>query len=403
MKTVKSFSIFLCFILITFIFAGCNHSSKNKTSNSGINDHSVVEIDVNYESSSDCLPFDSLFDDVFFVKLETTEKSLIGRISQVLFVDNKITVVDEEIAKNISVFDMSGHFLNNIGNIGGGPEEYSRIKCVALYPDSSMIVVNDNATHLKYYNIDGAFVKGGKLPYENDIIEFLSNKTIVTDRAIGNQIDNNKDYLPRFILSDTSGKVYYSAFETVNNKKFHQVTFFPVRKYGDQVFYNPSFSDTIYQVDINGLTPKYVFKMKGVKPLVIDKNITDQIMDDYHKKYPFFNGEWFDLENSVYVTFMHQIIPWERFTLYSKKQQKSFCSTGELYNPLFYFWHTPKARYKDNYLVSSVSAAELLSRKEDMYNLKQNLPKGKEDILDDLFQDLTEDDNPVLFFYRVNI
>jgi hypothetical protein len=40
---------------------------------------------------------------------------------------------------------------------------------------------------------------------------------------------------------------------------------------------------------------------------------------------------------------------------------------------------------------------------KNFYSLKKFLPQGRENMLDDLFKDLTEDDNPVLFFYRVNI
>lgn len=361
------FNLFICFT-INVIFIGCHKSVDNENSNRHTKDSLAIEIKFDYETN--CLPFDSLFNDVFYVKLETTEKSLIGNISQILFTDDKIVVVDNEISKNISLFDISGKFINNIGNIGGGPKEYSRINYVALYPDNSMIVVNDNTTQLKYYNIDGTFTKGEKLVYRNNNVEFLNDKIIVSDWPSGNQI-NKKEYKPRFIVSNISGEIYYSDFESLYSKIFTYVTPCPIKKFGEIIFYNPSFSDTIYQVEMNGITPKYVFKMKGVNPLIIDKNMNDKTMKDYQNRYPFFNGEWFDLENSVFVNFMHHTNPWDRFALYSKKQEKSFCCSGSLFNPLFYLWHTPKARYKDNYLVSVANAADILLLKEDMYRLKQ--------------------------------
>ncbi|MDR2776413.1 MAG: 6-bladed beta-propeller [Tannerella sp.] len=382
---------------VTILFWECN---KPKNTDN-ITNNSITNITFDYQTN--CLPFDSLFDDVFFVKLETTTNSLIGRISQILFVDGKIIVVDNEVAQNILVFAESGKFQNQIGTTGGGPMEYSRINCVALHPDNSMIAVNDNTKQLKYYAMDGTFVKSSALPYETDNIEFLTDKIIVSDCPSGNQINKNEIYKVRFIISDISGKVYHSGFECFYSNNFTYTTQSPVKKFGNNIFYNPSYSDTIYRADLHGVMPVYVFKMRDIPSLKIDKNINNKILFDHHEKYPFFNGEWFDLENTVYVTFMASISSWERFALYDKKQKKSFCCSGSLVNPVYLLWHTPKARYKDNYLVSAINAAELLSLKDKFYALKQNLPKGKENMLDDLFRDLTEDENPVLFFYRVNI
>jgi hypothetical protein len=395
MKTFIYRLFFLC--AATILFWGCN---KPKNTDN-ITDNSITNIIFDYQT--DCLPFDSLFDDVFFVKLETTTNSLIGRISQILFVDGKIIIVDNEVAQNILVFDESGKFQNQIGAAGEGPMEYSRINYVAIHPDNSTIAVNDNTKRLKYYDMDGAFVKSSDLPYRNDNVEFLRDKVIVSNWPSGNKINKNDDHSVRFIISDLSGKVYYSGFECYYSRDFTLTTLYPVKKFGNNIFYNPSHTDTIYRVDLHGVTPMYVFKMRGVPTLKIDKNVNNKILDDHHSKYPFFNGEWFDLENAVYVTYMASISPWERFALYDKRQKKSFCCSGILSNPVYLRWHTPKARYKDNYLVSVMNAAELLSLKDNFYALKQNLPKGKENMLDDLFRDLTEDENPVLFFYRVNI
>jgi hypothetical protein len=109
------------------------------------------------------------------------------------------------------------------------------------------------------------------------------------------------------------------------------------------------------------------------------------------------------MENAIFVRFREPVLDWQKFALYSKQKQKSFCCSGHLYNPLFLPWSTPIAIYKNNYLVSVVNASYILSIKDDLYAMKQHLSKGRENMLDELFKDLTEDENPVLFFYRVNI
>lgn len=94
----------------------------------------MVEINIDLDKNS--LPYDSLIAFVKFVKLETTGNNLIGSISQILFSQNKIIIVDWEVSKSITVYDESGRFLNKIGALGQGPEEYVFLRHVALTPDT---------------------------------------------------------------------------------------------------------------------------------------------------------------------------------------------------------------------------------------------------------------------------
>jgi hypothetical protein len=57
----------------------------------------MVEININLDKNS--IPYDSLMAFVKFVKLETTGNNLIGSISQILFSQNKIIIVDWEVSK----------------------------------------------------------------------------------------------------------------------------------------------------------------------------------------------------------------------------------------------------------------------------------------------------------------
>ena len=394
----------LYILLIISTLFGCKDSFKSQRKQAFLSETGNSQlIEINFDYDTDCLPFDSLANDVFFIKLETTGNSLIGEISQILFTSDKIIVVDREIAKTICVFDKSGKFLNNIGRLGEGPEEYIDIRHIALSNDSSMIVINNNTDQLKYYTLSGKFVKNKKMPYRLDGFEFLTEQLIISEFFLGNNVDNNNQYNPRFLVSDLSGGIIYSAFQSYYKKEFTFSTQSSLWKYGDNIFYNPSYTDTIYCVTPEGLYARYVFKMEKAKSLVIDQNTTDAILLDHHEKYPFFNGDFIDLKDAVYVRFMEARSTWDKFALYSKKQDRSFCCTGDLFNPFFYFWLTPKTRYEDNYLVSYAHAANIVQRKEDMYRLAVNLPAEKKGMLDKLYNDFTEDDNPVLFFYRVNI
>jgi hypothetical protein len=173
-------------------------------------------IDIEFDYQTNLMPFDSLFDDIFFVKLETTDNSLIGQISQILFTSDRIIVVDRFVANAVTVFDQSGKFLNTIGNFGQAPHEYTYLGQVCLTPDKTMLVIYD--TSMKYYTLDSEFVKSQRTtPYIFSHIEFLNNKTIATVATCGNIVDkNDASYRPSFIVLDADTKnIHYSAFHSL--------------------------------------------------------------------------------------------------------------------------------------------------------------------------------------------
>lgn len=67
-----------------------------------VQDSLIHPIDVHIDLANNCLPFDSLVTKASYVKLETTRDNLIGRISQLLFVADKIIVVDARRSKTIT-------------------------------------------------------------------------------------------------------------------------------------------------------------------------------------------------------------------------------------------------------------------------------------------------------------
>jgi hypothetical protein len=100
--------ILLFFILIS-AFASCNRLSE-------ITIPGVEEILVDFKNGEK-LPFDSIIDKTEYVKLETTGDNFIGRISQILFADTLLFIIDRETTKSIHVFDRNGNFRHKIGQL----------------------------------------------------------------------------------------------------------------------------------------------------------------------------------------------------------------------------------------------------------------------------------------------
>ena len=357
----------------------------------------MVEINIDLDKNS--LPYDSLIAFVKFVKLETTGNNLIGSISQILFSQNKIIIVDWEVSKSITVYDESGRFLNKIGALGQGPEEYVFLRHVALTPDKSMVVVLDMGSRsMKYYSIDGRFIKSEKTPFWFSHCEFITDNIVAGEYNGGNLLPgHNNQYKPQLVTTTLQKKVCNSGFQSYYSKNFAATTLMPLRKFEEEVFYSPPFSDTIFQVTQNRLQARYHLKIQGTTPFVIDENTTKKSWDEYINKNPFFNGDIIELKDAAIFHIFEPHLKWLRFAIYSKRKKQVFTCDGTLHSPFFYLFDAPKARYKENMIVIDTRATFILEGKHAFYQL------GEKSLIDNLYHDLTEDSNPVLFFYKIKV
>ena len=397
MYHMKIYCLWLAY-LYCICFFSCKELHKESSLSLKTAESKMLELDIDLDKNT--LPFDSLMDFVSFVKLETTGENLVGAISQILFVNNKIIVVDFDVSKTITVYDESGKYLNNIGKLGQGPGEYAYLGHVTLTPDKSMVVVVDMGSgYLKYFGLDGNFVKSKKTPFWFSSCEFITDEIIAGNYDGGNTLygENNSQYKPQLIITNLQGNVFHSGFKSYYNKKFTMSTMMPLRKFEDKVFYSPPFSDTIYHLTQKGIHPEYHLNMNRTKPLIINADMTNEYYHEYTENNPMFNGEIIELKDVTMINISERYKNWSRFIIYSKKQDKIFSCTGTLSNPFFRIFSVPKARYKDDMIVVDERASNIIANRNIFYQL------GEKNIVDKLFKDLTEDSNPVLFFYKIKV
>ena len=393
---MKIYCLWLAY-LYCICFFSCKELHKESSLPLETAESKMLELDIDLDKNT--LPFDSLMDFVSFVKLETTEDNLIGGISQILFVNNKIIVVDFDVSKTITVYDESGKYLNNIGKLGQGPGEYAYLGHVFLTPDRSTVVVVDMGSgNLKYFGLDGNFIKSVKFPFWFSRCEFINDNIIAGHYSGGNMVQkNNVSYKPQLVITDLKGNILSSGFQSFYSKNFASTTFMPLLKFDNEVIYCPPFSDTIYHVSEKGLCPLYHLNIQRASPIIIDNNTTDNSWEEYKENNPFFNGEIIELKDVTMINISERYKNWSRFIIYSKKQDKIFGCTGTLSNPFFRIFSVPKARYKDDMIVVDERASNIIANRNIFYQL------GEKNIVDKLFKDLTEDNNPVLFFYKIKV
>ena len=393
-------NILLSLLVLVILLLSCKESTrKKKRKTEGVSLLTNLEkaIEVNIDLNNDCLPFDSLMTKVSYVKLETTGDNLIGEISQLLFVDDKIIVVDVWKSKIITVYDMKGHYLYKIGSQGQGPQEYAFFTHVSLTPDKKMLVITDmGSTSLKYYSIDCQFIKSIKCPYWFTTSEFVTDNLIAGFTDGGNVIsDENEDYNPLLVVTDLLGNISSSAFQSYYRKEYTSTIFEPIRKFEDRVLYNNPNTDSIYLLTSNSIELAYHLNIKGAKPMIINEDITNDLLREHRRNNPFFNGDFIELKDGAIFHIFESGFPGYRFGIYSNAKQRTFCCNDIRYNPFFCFFDAPKARYGDNTVVVDTRSDIALAYKDELYKL------GKKEEIDEFYKGLTEDSNPILFFYEL--
>lgn len=247
----KYFVSFACLLLI-----GCGRANRTAAVfvDPSEND-SIPAIDLS-EPELDRIPkFSEVFDSVRFIPLETRDDALIGRIDKILAVDNKYVILDGSQAKAVFVFDNRGRFLNRIGRVGRGPQEYEAPNEMAYDPYRQEIIINNNNRQvLMFYKLDGTFVREVPVDFYFGTLGVVDANTIAL--YLNNRGRGEKDH--NLVLINREGRILNRLLPI--DRKVDLLSppckdaFF---SYDGALQFAPRYSRTVYRLDANSLTPRY--------------------------------------------------------------------------------------------------------------------------------------------------
>jgi hypothetical protein len=180
---MKKIFIYTCLLLF-----GCKQVSKEPATSETINGNAFErKITIDNIDENTVLKYSDIYDSIQFVRLETRDDNLIGRIDKMIVTDDKFFILDIAIARKVFVFDISGKFLNIIGSNGEGPEEYDSPNDIAYdeYNDELLVLCHNKKSIMKF-KPDGTFVKNIKIDWwatsihvadKNSYLVYLNNNT----------------------------------------------------------------------------------------------------------------------------------------------------------------------------------------------------------------------------------
>ncbi len=246
----------LCFFFLFSIVIGMNACNNIEQKHENI---PTIHIDPNLKAIPGSVS--EILSDMSVVNLETTSNSIIGNLSNLIFVGNKNIICRSE--KRIIIFDNQGKYLNKIDAVGKGPEEYTTIVNAFFDPIEEYIYIVDYSD-IKIYGIDGNFIRSLSLPlFSGGIYRKSNGEVIIVHKQLYNK--ENRDMLS---LLDTSFTISYT-FKSKNPDvciDVQQNLFFAGTPYevNGRLFYVEPFVDTIYEIIDTVLTPHWIINLGDI-------------------------------------------------------------------------------------------------------------------------------------------
>ena len=251
-------------IALILTLLSCSESSDKTTENK------VFHVNIENFNTSIDLKLSDLIDSCWLVQLETTDKSVLGRYIDHVYISDKYLLIAD--GTGIFKFSSDGKFIKKLISTGRGPDELSQTWNMYYSESKDLLLIDDylkNKTHFLCYDVNSeAFMPSVKKFYSDrwGAFAILGDSLIIGSLSPFNEVSNPyalffQDFKGNFI----SGVRSKRAFITFQNKTdaFQKMLFYN----GDKFFHVKYFlDDTIFNL--------------------IDNNLIPFLISDYHSKLP---------------------------------------------------------------------------------------------------------------------
>lgn len=230
--------------------------------------------------------------DIDTIKLETSSDCLIGNITRVQIVGNRIIVYDSP-NNQMLVFSSEGNFINRIGRKGQGPNEYTGIHDFFIKTDK-VYIYDFNQGKILEYDLDGRHLSSVSLSGISHI-----DKIIPLDEGgyITLNTYSNASECPKFSWLDDEYKVKLkSGVQRLNGSSLNNV----FCNKGDSLIYWEMMNDTIFSLKNGDVIPLY--------RIDFSRYSLPEYLDDINQKI-----DYYSKNSSTTACFVNNVIDTDRF------------------------------------------------------------------------------------------
>jgi hypothetical protein len=389
----------LLILIVIFCCINCNYKKEQRLQfkNNYSYNSAVKIIPIDYQKIKKCF-FSQLVNNIEYVSLETTAKSIIGSIDKIIFRNNLILILDKQISKAIFIFDEKGNFLNKIDRFGQGVGEYVELRDFTLNKNNIIEAYDGGMEKLIHFDIEGNFLNEKKLDIKFDFFEIDENYNyILATRKSENLIENKNSYFDILLFSDEF-KLKKKYFEynpnLTDGYSIHlEKSLYPVN---EGVLYQEILNDTMYIVTDFVVKPLFILDFGDLK---VPSKIHEINYREVRKlirsseNIAFNQGLKAMTDDILIFSYIKDL---KQVTGIYDKRAKNLCLCSEIVNDLDGVnYNLPSIHLKKNF-VSVISALEMNSAIKKLRN-KSKLSKYENELLLQ-FGNIDINNNPVLQF-----
>ena len=406
------------FCLIIFIlFFSCINRQTNTSPDKLDEAHYIIDLDGYKE---DYIPYSSVFKNVKTIILESKDDALIGSVREFQVFDGYIYIMDAVIAKSLFVFDMDGHFIRKIGRLGQGPGEYIQLFDFTIDTENGLIFVLDFGYFIHKYRLDGTYIHSidvrSQIPRSNiDFIQFYHNRIYASVRTW----EATPDDFMLMEMDPKNGKILSQSLPLKYNKGWSKASFtghgFFISPLNNPPRYTQLFMDYIVSLG-ETITPYIKLKSKNLTTIDDFKNSFDeklsptggfQVLQGTSKIWDVNSF----VENDDLILFRCNfglLSNRNSFSVVFYKETGSVKTANKMSNDLV----SRQIDDENQFFISYMDGRFIFSDKKGAYEIVQpylfsrflksirnNDVVPNLDKLDELLK-LTEDSNPVIFYYE---
>ncbi len=278
---------------ITLLASGCvSHPDGSKVDPN-------VKLKVSLEDKSPS--YKKYFDRIEMIPLETTDSSLMAVIEKMVCIGDTIVAYDGN-RNIINVFGPDGRFLNRIGNIGQGPEEYTLVYDISYNPGKKILSMLSPFGEYLDFTVDGRFIQRTELPPQANYqsFEWISDNRLALWSVVP------EDEPGMLILNTDSGKTEFEGWYQNPNIEFLQL--YPFNLYNGTLYFSEPIGMSIFKLENDSLTYAYEwdfgkdnFDVEAYCREVADTDISEQgnkVQNDMYSGYlPYMIKESWQLDD----------------------------------------------------------------------------------------------------------
>lgn len=192
-----------------------------------------------------------------FVKLESSDASLFGNIDQIEIFNERIYILDSYNTHSLLVFSLDGDFITKLEAKGNGPGEFIDPYSFKIDPMGYLYVLDRISSRLLKYELNNLdFMEMITLPFPSPIsFSMLNSKDLFVYYY---PIRKNSDLGRRqIVIADKTGGIIKTLYEGDESGKILHGNPDNIYRYGDTLRIYPYFTNRIYNLGKDSLSVCY--------------------------------------------------------------------------------------------------------------------------------------------------